>query len=50
MELIPFNLLGILGIVGATTYAVGDVLLLASKISLDDYPKLKQFAKLLSDS
>lgn len=50
MELIPFNLLGILGIVGATTYAVGDVLLLASKISLDDYPKLKPFAKLLSDS
>ena len=50
MELIPFNLLGILGIVGATTYAVGDVLLLASKISLDDYSKLKPFAKLLSDS
>ena len=50
MELIPFNLLGILGFLGATIYAVGDVLLLASKASLDDYPRLKPFAKLLSDS
>ena len=50
MELIPFNLLGILAIIGATVYAVGDVLLLASKASLDDYPKLKPFAKLLSDA
>ena len=31
-------------------YAIGDVLLLASKVSLDDYPKLKPFAKLLSDA
>ncbi|HAX68947.1 MAG TPA: hypothetical protein DCY14_05030 [Anaerolineae bacterium] len=50
MELVPFNLLGILAFTGATVYAVGDVLLLASKASLDDYPKLKPFAKLLSDA
>jgi hypothetical protein len=50
MEILPFNLLGILAFVGATIYAVGDVLLLASKASLDDYPKLKPFAKLLSDA
>jgi hypothetical protein len=41
---------GILAITGATLYAVGDVLLLASKVSLDDYPKLKPYAKLLSDA
>jgi hypothetical protein len=31
-------------------YAIGDVLLLASKVNLDDYPKLKSYAKLLSDA
>lgn len=41
---------GLLALVGAFIYAVGDVLLLASKVRLDDYPKLKPFAKLLSDS
>lgn len=50
MELLPFNLLGILAFVGATFYAVGDVLLLASKVNLDEYPKLKPFAKLLSSA
>lgn len=50
MELLPFNLLGILAFVGATVYAVGDVLLLASKVNIDQYPKLKPFAKLLSDA
>jgi len=50
MELIPFNLLGILAFIGTTVYAVSDVLLLAAKISLEDYPKLKPFAKLLSDA
>lgn len=50
MELISPNILGILAFLGATIYAVGDVLLLASKISLDDYPKLKPFTKLLSDA
>ncbi|MCB0118064.1 MAG: hypothetical protein KDD72_03465 [Anaerolineales bacterium] len=50
MTLIPFNLFGILAVLGAAIYAVGDVLLLASKASLDEYPKLKPFAKLLSDA
>lgn len=50
MELIPFNLLGILAIFGATVYAVGDVLLLASKATIEDYPKLKPYAKLLSSA
>ena len=35
---------------GAFLYSVGDVLLLASKADLEDYPRLKPFAKLLSDS
>ncbi|NTU57021.1 MAG: hypothetical protein HGA79_12290, partial [Anaerolineales bacterium] len=50
MELTNINTAGLLAIAGAFLYAVGDVLLLASKASLDDYPKLKPFAKLLSDS
>ena len=50
MEPIPFNLLGILAFVGATVYAVGDVLLLASKATVEDYPKLKPYAKLLSSA
>jgi hypothetical protein len=41
---------GILAILGAILYAIGDVLLLASKVNLDDYPKLKPYAKLLSDA
>ena len=41
---------GLLALVGAFLYAIGDVLLLASKVKLDDYPKLKPFAKLLSDA
>jgi hypothetical protein len=41
---------GLLAILGATLYAIGDVLLLASKVNLDEYPKLKPFAKLLSDA
>ena len=40
----------LLALFGALLYAIGDVLLLASKASLDNYPKLKPFAKLLSDS
>ena len=35
---------------GAILYAIGDVLLLAGKVSLDDYPKLQRYAKLLSDA
>ena len=35
---------------GSFLYAVGDVLLLASTVNLDEYPKLKSFVKLLSDA
>jgi uncharacterized protein DUF6796 len=41
---------GLLALLGAFLYAIGDILLLASKVSLDNYPKLKPFAKLLSDA
>lgn len=50
MELIPSNLLGILAFVGATVYAIGDVLLLASKATVEEYPKLKPYEKLLSSA
>ena len=46
----PIQTTGLLALLGTTLYAVGDVLLLASKINLDEYPKLKPFAKLLSDA
>jgi hypothetical protein len=50
-QLIPsLRITGLLALLGALLYAIGDVLLLASKISLDHYPKLKPFAKLLSDA
>ncbi len=39
---------GVLAIVGAAIYAVGDVLLLAAKVNLADYPNLQPHAKLLS--
>lgn len=45
-----FPVLGFLAMTGSLLYAVGDVLLLASKANLDDYPKLKPFAKLLDDA
>jgi len=48
--ILPLRITGLLAILGAILYAIGDVLLLASKASLDDYPKLKLYAKLLSDS
>jgi uncharacterized protein DUF6796 len=41
---------GLLALLGAFLYAIGDVLLLASKASLDNYPRLKPFATLLSDA
>ena len=41
---------GLLALLGALLYAIGDVLLLASKISWEKYPRLKPFAKLLSDA
>jgi uncharacterized protein DUF6796 len=51
MEQLSFlRITGLLALIGATLYAIGDVLLLASKASLDNYPKLQPFAKLLSGS
>jgi hypothetical protein len=41
---------GLLALLGSSLYAIGDVLLLATKVSLENYPKLKPFAKLLSDA
>ena len=41
---------GLLAIIGALAYAIGDVLLLAGKINITEYPKLKPFQKLLSDA
>ena len=50
-QLIPsLRITGLLALLGALLYAIGDVLLLASKISLDHYPRLQPFAKLLSDA
>ena len=46
----PLRIAGLLALAGALLYAIGDVLLLASKASLDNYPRLKPFAKLLSDA
>ena len=47
---IPVRIAGLLALLGAFLYAIGDVLLLASKVRLDDYPRLKPFAKVLSDA
>jgi hypothetical protein len=44
------RLTGLIAMTGSLLYIVGDVLLLASKVNLDDYPKLKPFTKLLSDA
>jgi hypothetical protein len=46
--IIPLRITGLLAVAGALLYAFGDVLLLAGKASLDDYPRLKPFARLLS--
>ena len=48
--LTSLRITGLLALLGALLYAIGDVLLLASKASLESYPKLKPFAKLLSDA
>jgi len=50
METTLLRATGLIALFGAFLYAIGDVLLLASKVSLDKYPKLKPFAKLLSDA
>jgi len=46
----PLHITGILAMLGALIYAIGDVLLLAGKVNMDDYPNLKRFQKLLSDA
>ena len=48
--LTSLRITGLLALVGAFLYAIGDVLLLASKVNLENYPKLKPFVKLLSDA
>jgi len=50
METTALHITGLLALLGTFLYAIGDVLLLAGKASLDDHPRLKPFAKLLSDS
>lgn len=50
-SLLPLlRITGIAALAGALLYAIGDVLLLAGKASLDHYPKLQPFRKLLSDA
>lgn len=46
----PLRVTGLLALTGAFLYAIGDVLLLASKASLEQYPRLKPFSKLLADA
>ena len=48
--LTSLRITGLIALLGALLYAIGDVLLLASKVSLENYPKRKPFAKLLSDA
>ena len=49
MDMAPIlRISGLLAIIGALVYAIGDVLLLASKANLADYPNLQAFAKMLS--
>lgn len=48
--ILPLRVTGLLAALGAFLYAIGDVLLLASKVDLERYPKLKPFKKLLSDA
>jgi len=50
MDYTTLKITGLLAFLGAFLYAIGDVLLLAGKVNLDDYPRLKPFAKLLSDA
>jgi len=46
----PLRITGLLAVVGAFLYAIGDVLLLASKATLNNFPRLKPFSKLLSSA
>ena len=44
METTALHITGLLALLGTFLYAIGDVLLLAGKASLDDHPRLKPFA------
>lgn len=46
----PLRLTGLLALLGAILYAIGDVLLLAGKATLEGFPRLQRFAKLLSSA
>lgn len=48
--IIPLRITGLLALLGASLYAIGDVLLLASKATLDSFPRLQRFGKLLSSA
>jgi hypothetical protein len=48
--LAPLRLTGLLALLGQFLYQAGDVLQLASKVDLENYPQLVPFAILLSDS
>lgn len=50
LTLNALQLTSLIAMLGSTLYAAGDVLLLAVKASLADYPKLQPHAKLLSGS
>jgi hypothetical protein len=50
MDIEFLKISGLLALLGAFLYAIGDVLLLAGRVRLDDYPKLQPFARLLSDA
>jgi len=50
MEPTALRITGLIALFGTLLFAIGDALLLASKVSLDAYPRLKPFAKLLSDA
>ncbi|MCQ3937724.1 MAG: hypothetical protein DPW18_11850 [Chloroflexi bacterium] len=41
---------GLLVIIGALVYSIGDVLLPAGKLNLDDFPRLKPFREQISDA
>ncbi len=47
-NIIAIQISGLIAILGAVLYAIGDVLLLAVKVNLADYPRLQPHAKLLS--
>jgi hypothetical protein len=49
-QITTLQVTGLLALTGTLCYAIGDVLLLASKVDLDQYPKLQPFIKLLSDA